>query len=97
MKRLENEQAIINLLGKNDTLKFVFATDGVLTYETAIPKLIEDQAVHFKLEVFYEILDSFFCYERVSDVVTRKKVFRLESISMDGQTKELYKKKYDEQ
>ena len=96
METLKNKQAILNLIGQNTVLSFEVACDGILTYNTVMPKYIKGVYYNFTVEVFYTNLNIFLKYESLKDVLL-KKPFRVTVINTEDEgVVELFLRKFDE-
>lgn len=77
--KIENEADIINLIGFNTMLKFSFISDGIMTYETIKPILVDGTYYNFEIEFFVEEDKNieFFCYDSFSDFLIKYKIYKL--------------------
>jgi len=92
-KELANQQAVINLVGKDISLEFQYAASNLLNYETVLPKKINGEYYDFEVSVFYESSEYFSIYETMEDICYKRQVFELK-VKTRKHTKTLYHKKY---
>ena len=96
MEQLKDEQAILNLIGKNNVVNFKYATEGILTYCTAVPKEIGEYTLYFEIEVFYNLDTTFFDFETLEDLMHKKQVFRVNTKDLIGDREEIYFRDYNQ-
>jgi len=93
---LKTEQQVIDLVGKETTLKFDFMSDEVMTYTTLVPFIKDGMVRNYKISFFYEELQDIFCYDNLSNFLSNFQIFEL--IEQDECCKEnaivLYQNKY---
>ena len=90
MEQLVNEQAVVNILGKDTVMKFECMMDNVITYKTPYPKWIKDSLTFYELDVFLNDCDSFCDYEKVTDLTFKREVFRLVEINDKDEKQTIY-------
>lgn len=94
-KELANQQAVINFIGKNTCMKFTCAMDGILHYETVLPKYINEEYYNFKVSVFYDSSEDFLDFETLENVCYKRQIFELKLISKETiGIKTMYHRKY---
>ena len=91
---LADENAVINLIGKNTMFKFHFSCDGILTYKAIEPKEMNGNYYNITIDVFYEVLDDFFCYSKLKDTLYGKQLFEVYVTDLGGQSQCIYHDKY---
>tara|TARA_R110000782_G_scaffold256703_1_gene345808 strand:+ start:365 stop:670 length:306 start_codon:yes stop_codon:yes gene_type:complete len=98
MQQLENEQAILNLIGKDSAVKFEHLLDGVIRFETVLPKLIGGNHTEFRIDVFYEEMDGFFndilAYETLEFAMNKRQVFEVYQVT-NGYSVNIYHRKWE--
>tara|TARA_R100000655_G_scaffold109879_2_gene166100 strand:- start:2443 stop:2754 length:312 start_codon:yes stop_codon:yes gene_type:complete len=94
-KELANEQAVINLIGKNTAIRFTCAMDGVLHYKTVVPKQIREEFYDFEISVFYDHLEDFLDYLTVDALCFNRQIFEFKVLHAQmEQVEVLYHQKY---
>jgi hypothetical protein len=94
-KELANQQAVINFIGKNTGMRFKCSVDGILHYETVLPKYMNEEHYYFEVSVFNNSYEDFLDFETLEDVCYKRQVFELKSISKETTgSKTLYHQKY---
>jgi len=93
-----NQQAVINYIGSKTILKFSCMVDGVIEFETVVPKIINEEYYNFRLSVFHSDLMDLLCYSDVAFIADYQEtqVFELYQIDSAGNKECLYHKKYQQ-
>jgi len=97
--KIQNETDIIKLIGYETILKFSFISDGMMTYETLAPDPRCQDLYNYEIVFFIEegTQPEFFCYDSFSNFLLKYKIYQLEKICMNDNSREvLYSRKYDE-
>ena len=78
---LQDKSQILELIGKETILKFDFMCDNIMVFKTLSP--IRDYK-NYEVEVFFESGESFFCYEKLEELIREKQVFEVNESSMEA-------------
>lgn len=90
---LENEQAVLNFIGKKTIMKFQIGMDCTLTYRTVVPKYINEEYHYIEVTLFYKDTDDFLDYDEFEKLMYGKQVFEVK-IFFPESAKLIYHKKY---
>ena len=93
---LKTEEQVIDLVGKETTLKFEFMSDSVITFVTLVPFIKDGELKRYKVSLFYEELQDFFAYDNLSNFLSNFQIFELieENECCKGNGTVLYHNKY---
>jgi len=95
MEKLNDQDSVIRLIGRNTALKFEYLVDGVATYRTVVGKTIDGNYVDMQIDVFYEPLGDLLNFCTVGFLTFKRQVFELKIIHpTPNSTETLYHKKY---
>ena len=92
--KLKTEQEVIDLIGKETILKFDFMSEGLLAYDTVVPKIIDGDLISYEITFFYKELKDFFCYDSLSNFLSEFQIFEL-AVNVSGNRTILYHNKYN--
>lgn len=98
MEQLQNQQAVLNFVGKKTIIKFSCLVDGIADFESVVPKTINDEYYNIRVSVFYEDLADLLCYEEGEYLLDEQRfqVFELWVTNLGGEKKCIYHKKYQD-
>lgn len=98
MEQLQNQQAVLNFIGKRTILKFSCLSDNIAEFESVVPKTISDNYFNIRVSVFYKDLADLLCYEEGEYLLDaqRFQVFELWITSLGGEKQCIYHKKYQD-
>ena len=71
------EKKVIKLIGKKTVLKFKFACDSILYYETVVPDMgdfIGEDINTLLVSFYYEQTDTFFAYDTLENILKDKQL-----------------------
>ena len=95
---INNEGDIINLIGVDTVMKFIFVCDGIIAFKTIKPILVDGAYYNFEIDFFIDEEDDcveFFCYSSFSDFLIKYKIYQLK-YSFGDVNAILYERRYDE-
>tara|TARA_R110000772_G_scaffold237560_1_gene349447 strand:- start:204 stop:506 length:303 start_codon:yes stop_codon:yes gene_type:complete len=94
---LKTEQEVIDLVGRETTLKFEFMSDNLMTYSTLVPFIKDEELKRYKVSLFYEDLQDVFAYDNLIGFLSDFQIFELieENECCKGKGIVLYQNKYE--
>lgn len=96
MERLDTKIKAYDFVRSFGALRFVFATDNIITYETVIPKMINDYLVDYNFSFFIEECSTFYNMDSMNNFLEALELFEIIEICEETNIKNiLYHKKHD--
>lgn len=94
--RLDTKVKAYEFTREFGALRFVFASDNLITYETVIPKMVNGYLVDYNFSFFIEEYSTFYNMDSINNFLETLELFEIIEICQETDVKNiLYHKKYD--
>jgi hypothetical protein len=96
MEQLQNQQAVLNFIGKRTILKFSCLVDNIAEFESVVPKTLNEEYYNLRVSIFYDGGQDLLCYEEGEYLIdiNRFQVFELWITNLGGEKECIYHRKY---
>ena len=87
------KKQFIELLGKETILKFELLSEGVVGYETVMPKFNGNWYVNYRVELFYnENVTGLHCYNTLDMLLNEMEIYSIVEMKENKNEVTIYKK-----
>ena len=87
------KKQFIELLGKETILKFELLSEGVVGYETVMPKFNGNWYVNYRVELYYsQNAVGLHCYNTIEDLLNQMEIYSVVEMKENKNEVTIYKK-----
>lgn len=90
---INSEAEVINLIGYETAMRFLFYSDGIITYKTVIPK--DNDMCFYEVSFFVDDGLDFFAFDSFSNFLEKFQINEVKRVSLNGkEVNNIYFKEY---